>query len=283
MLKPDFKSDQEKIISSVMVLPVSDEKFDEFRNIYDENKGFYGFKIIISDESKSDKKISFRQNKEGIVVMQKLQSLGPWEISKDIVVVDSNSGFFFEVDQLKSLDKNSKNTTYITYSTELGMIGMVGFVNSEFGGRIIWSENEMELEICDSEFGEGSCVIFSLIGLFHEFGHRYQFKPTETEKWVHLSANNLEKSSLSFKRKSVKDQEKLIKGKQIIKEEERNAWAFALSLVMKLKHLGVNITRGFTSEQVNEWVGYNLQSYDESLRRIPGNQISNQERRKSTK
>lgn len=281
--KPDFKKDQERVLDSVRVLPISDERFDEFRNIYTENKDFCGFKIITPDESKSSKKISFRQNREGIVVVQKLQTLGPLKLSKDILVVDSKSGIFFEVDQLKSLNKNDKDVTYISYSTEPGMIGVVGFINSEFGGRIIWSESEIELEMYDSEFGEGSGEVFSLLGLFHEFGHRYQFKPSETEEWFHLFADDLKKSSFSFKRKNVEGQEKLIKEKQIIKEEERNAWAFALSLTMKLKHLGVDITRGLTSQQVNGWIDDELQGYDVALKRIPGNQISNQERKKAAK
>lgn len=92
--KPDFKRDQERVLDSVGVLPVSNERFDEFRDVYSENKDFYGFKIIIPDESKSSRKISFRQNRKGVVVMQKLQTLGYLKLSKDILVVDSKSGFF---------------------------------------------------------------------------------------------------------------------------------------------------------------------------------------------
>lgn len=181
------------------------------------------------------------------------------------------------------MNKNDKDATYINYSSDPGMVGVVGFINNEFGGRIVWSESEIELEMCDLEFGEGSGEVFSLLGLFHEFGHKYQFKPSKTEELFHLFADDLKESSFSFKRKNVEDQEKLIKGKQIIKEEERNAWAFALSLTVKLRHLGVDITRGLTSQQVNRWIDGELQGYDVALKRIPGNQISNQERKKTAK
>lgn len=275
--KPDFKKDQERRLVSVFVSSIESPLFDGYRELYDKNKDFYGLKIFTPNKEHPDEKIYFRQSRNGVAVFQKLRETEMGTFSGDIKVLDRESKKLFSVESLRYLVDNTKDRTAIFYKNK--MFGSSSFSVDETGGIVTWNESEAQMKLVDMKFGKGSGVFFSLLGLFHEFGHRFQFKPIAPDEEIRPSAKVLKKESRFLDEKSIIGSDRLMMGRQVIKEEERNAWAFALALTSKLKHLGMDITRGLTSEQISKGVDYCLQTYDRSLNRIPGNPISNRERR----
>ncbi len=280
--KPDFKKDQEKRLNTISVFSIDNPLFDKDRDVYDKNKDFYGLKIFTPDKENPNEKIYFRQSSNGIIVLQRLEYYPESKrmFSGDIKIIDKESGNFFSVEPLRYLYKSGKNRTSIVYENKLFRSSR--FVTDETGGVVVWNENETQMKMIDLKFGRGLGAFFNLFALFHEFGHKYQFKMVETEKFIKSPlVESLKKESISLNKKTNEIDQKLIYGKQLIKEEERNASAFALSLISKLKHLGLDITRGLTSDQINNGIDLFLLTYDTALKRIPGNEISNKKRKKA--
>ena len=56
-------------------------------------------------------------------------------------------------------------------------------------------------------------------------------------------------------------QPNLTKGKQLIEEEEINAWDFSLSIMDRLKILGLDLSRGFKKKQIDKGIKMCLSSY----------------------
>jgi hypothetical protein len=272
--KPDFKQDQERVLSTIKVSPIESPVFDEFRGIFNENKDFYGLKIFTPDESRPNEKVYFRQSRNGVMVFQKLRGVDNEVFSSDIKIVDKESEKLFSVEPLRYVVGNVKDRTVISYKNN--SLKHSGYFYDNAGGVVEWNESEFFIKMFDLRFGNGSGVFFSLLNLFHEFGHRYQFEDTPI-----FSEKGLKKNSFGFEKMNDVGKMDLVKRKQFVKETERNAWAFTLSLVMKLKHLGVDVTRGLTGEQVAKGIDFYLSTYDRDLKRIPGNEISNRERRKT--
>lgn len=270
-LRSEYKDIQKEVVDSIKVKPISEVNVPYFQEVLSENKDFYGLKIYTPDKRLPEHKVYFRQNKNNIAIVQdmlKLKNNGLLITSSNIV--DMNSGMVFNVNDLITLERNSSEygRTSILYTTNL--LKSSEFVTGKTGGSITWNENELQRKAIDLKFGKGVGGVGSFLSLFHEFGHRFQFKNSEDGWNKQLSAKELQKKSLLSK----KDDESLIKGKQLIEEEEKNAWDFSLSVMEKLKGLGLDLSRGLDHKQIENGIEFVLSTYDKALKKIPGNEIS---------
>lgn len=290
----DFRQNQERKLNEVQVSSVEDPSFDRFRDFYNQNKDFYGLKIVTPDKTHPEKAIYFKQSRNGIVVLQNLERHNgtfffpgfnyepSYAVSEDIVVVDKNSGLFFNVDSLRSMDgvtgrtevhylgNSKKNSSFDTNRKEYSL---------DKGGLVTWSDDVTFSGDVEKKFGRDAVIASDLLSLFHEFGHRYQ--PLRLTAMRDKILRELNQGGKSFSDMDAKTQQELIEWRQTKKADERNASAFALSLILKLKYLGVDVTRGLPHGSLNRIVEYFLEDYSYSWQKVPGDEFSSKPMKKS--
>jgi len=256
--RPEYKADQKKVIDSIKVKSVDEIDNILFKKVLEENKNFYGLKIFTPDEKNPENKLYFRQNRNNIAVVQDMITLNDGGLLVlDSRIVDMDSKKVFNVFDLVTIEEKSLEygRTGILYSTDSSKIST--FKNGEKGGFVNWNENELQIKAIDLLFGKGIGGLGNILLLFHEFGHRFQFKNLEESQKIPPSFKEIFKNN-HFKKK---DSEYLTKGKQLIEEKEINAWDFSLSIMDKLKSLGLDLSRGLDKKQIDKGVRMCLSTY----------------------
>lgn len=257
--RPEYKTDQEKVLDSIKVKSISEVNTPNFQKVLNENKDFYGFKIFTPDDRFPEHKVYFRQNRNGIAIIQDiLKTADNRLLITSNNIVDINSEKVFNVFDLTTMEENRSEygTANIFYTTDL--FKSSEFITGKMGGSIIWNENEIQRKVIDLKFGKGIGGLSSILSLFHEFGHRFQFKNSEDGQSKQPSAKELFKNNLFSK----KDDVFLNKAKQLVQGEEKNAWDFSLSVMEKLKSSGLDLARGLDNKKIDAGIKLALSSYN---------------------
>lgn len=111
----------------------------------------------------------------------------------------------------------------------------------------------------------------------HESGHKWQFReyfPFEaypkTPAHIKLKTLFLPILGIFFPGATRRIREELQTYKTEIVEQERNAHAFALSAGRRLRDLGLDILRGYNTDEIAGAVNFALSSYDKAFKNLPG-------------
>lgn len=290
VIKPEYKSDQEKVLDGIKVFDIGDIENKNYKTIINDNKDFYGFKSYKTDEKFSNDRIIFEKGKNNTGMVLTLNNFNGNNVVHDCVLLDFEKNKAFELNDLKTIKGSESDLGYasVFYKNNVLMSSFFkpekaqnSFLQPEkkikMGGKVVWNDNEVQKKFIDLKFGKGVGNCMSFLSLFHEFGHRYQLNMSDSgEKF------NSEKELKNNFRKN-ENNEKMSDDKQKIKETERNAWAFSFAVTRKLKDGGLDLTRDLEVKKINSAVDLALRTYDISLRNIDGNEISNKSRAKARK
>lgn len=262
-VKPEFRKDQVDVLDFIKT-----EKLDRmyepgFKDILERNKEFHGTKVITPDGNFPNNKVFFRQEKNNIALIQNLYFRGDNSpLAANTKIVDMESGMFFNLSDLLTINGRERDVGVPNVYFSSDLFKTSGFIPTENGGIIRWNDSSLQRKLVDLKFGRGVGGLSSFLQLFHEFGHRFQFTNTDENL---RSAAEIIKSAV--KSGSIEESNQ---SREYILETERNAWAFGLGVMRKLKDGGVNISRGLNREQILKGVHMALGSYEKSLNRISG-------------
>lgn len=255
-INPEYKTDQRRVLDAIEVKPLSEIPESNFQKIIEENRNFYGTKVFIPYPDYPENKIFYKRGRNNIALIQNLYFRGGTPLAANINIVDLESNMAFSVSNLTTINGDEKKMGVANIYYDNNLFGKSKFNPTESGGMVVWHDNETERKFLNLKLGSGVGDFRSFLELFHECGHRFQFKNTNEllrPEWRIIVENIFKENG----------------GKQYVSEIERNAWDFSLAVVEKLKNLGVDLTRGLDQKQMMSGVKAALLTYELPLRLVP--------------
>jgi hypothetical protein len=206
--------------------------------------------------------------------------------------VDLVSGKAFDASILWTAPSSSKDPyspdvgSVATFDPKIGVFAC--FRPNKSGGELIINsakDNPKLEKKLRKEMSEDGIDLLERVALFHEAGHKFQFdqsaQGTGRKGSLMLIASLMEKYPLAekFYNRKLELMKSMDEQKAVMVQQERNASAFALSVLHRLKLSGLDLTRDLTHEEVEASVEYGLRTYDKVFLRFNGNAFSKQERK----
>lgn len=300
---PNYLKNQRNVIDNIKAQPYLEIIPNEYQKSIDK----YLLPNSIREETISlnedeDTEIVFKKTENDILTIKKIQR--PFKIKKsesnslqtrilskiipnigvieDFFIIDLKSKMALDTKlfcNTKSSTKHSDKegeTVLITYPNKK-IIG--GFVQNNEGGEIIINQINEKIKdglLSIEKLSPTQIDLCEIAVIFHESGHHFQHDQYENEdpqikkQFRLVNFSRIPFLSYLFSDKTIKSLEKL---KIHTAEKERNATAFSLSVMRKLKQQGIDLTRGLTNQEVISAICIGLKSYEELFKNIDGPKI----------
>ena len=253
---------QKKVLDQIQVKPSKDVIDRSVNDLIKKNvdlTNFVGEKTIeIYNSLGLDKEIRLNKNKNGILTIIETVPYysKPTSVVEQYTIVDTKTDMAFSANILWKNKSFLKRNTIVLTETHKEMLAGLLF-NKNGGSSIIFNKLTKKTNIyheLKNKLTSEQIELLEITSLFHEIGHKYQFDQSpKTNKKEELSIEEL---------------------KIVFGEKERNATAFSLAVIRKLKLQGLDLTRGLTSEEVSRTMDFGLTTYEKLFNDIKGPKIA---------
>lgn len=291
---PSYIKDQEAVLDQIKVKPI--EQLKEVNPILETiykfvslDKTFkYEQGYLIPSIIKGNETIAWADKSENgiltITLTKKSSQNQKLNLIENYCIIDTKNNNFFNVD---SLWEKEPFPTFDKY-TEAILVSMPGprdadYIRSGYHGRLlIYKINTTIAKGIGLSSNESRLTEASMI--FHGLGHKYKYQYNTSP--IPIDELKLSFTALGSKIPLIKEfySEQTMKSledyKKNISERERNAAAFSLSFIRKLKNEGVNLTRDLNNDQILKAVSYGLNFYEGTLNKVNGPKIANPKNKK---
>lgn len=253
---------QKKVLDQIQVKPLEDVIERSTNDLIKKNvdlTNFVGEKTIeIYNSLGLDKEIRLNKNKNGILTIIEAVPCcpKPTAIVEQYTIVDTKTNMAFNANILWKNKSFLKRDTIVLTGTHEKMLAGLLF-NKNGSSSIIFNkltEKTNTYHELKNKLTSEQIELLETTSLFHEIGHKYQFDQSrKTNKKKELSIEEL---------------------KIVFGEKERNATAFSLAVIRKLKFQGLDLTRGLTNEEVSRAMDFGLTTYEKLFNDIKGPKIA---------
>jgi len=253
---------QKKVLDQIQVKPLEDVIERSTNDLIKKNvdlTNFVGEKTIeIYNSLGLDKEIRLNKNKNGILTIIEAVPYcpKPTAIVEQYTIVDTKTNMAFNANILWKNKSFLKRDTIVLTGTHEKMLAGLLF-NKNGSSSIIFNkltEKTNTYHELKNKLTSEQIELLETTSLFHEIGHKYQFDQSrKTNKKKELSIEEL---------------------KIVFGEKERNATAFSLAVIRKLKFQGLDLTRGLTNEEVSRAMDFGLTTYEKLFNDIKGPKIA---------
>lgn len=253
---------QKKVLDQIQVKPLEDVIERSTNDLIKKNvdlTNFVGEKTIeIYNSLGLDKEIRLNKNKNGILTIIEAVPYcsKPTAVVKQYTIVDTKTNMAFNANILWKNKSYLKRDIIVLTGTHEEMLAGILF-NKNGSSSIIFNKLTKKTNIyheLKNKLTSEQIELLETTSLFHEIGHKYQFDQSlKTNKKKELSIEEL---------------------KIVFGEKERNATAFSLAVIRKLKLQGLDLTRGLTSEEVSRAMDFGLTTYEKLFNDIKGPKIA---------
>lgn len=301
---PNYEKDQEAIINNLTTAPVEDTLPKDIKDVYDhalrQQTPHLACKLadqtVVKIDSEPNNILSIRHLKPE----NRLLGIYRKFAVKNYFMVDRESGKAWDVSQLwqdnASTSDNPKRNQKPTSVYNIPDIFNAAYVMTKEGPNIIlnrMTEHKKRDKIVKEIGQDGLEIIDNLIPI-HESAHRVMHNHQKTSDSLGITfikdyfANFTQKftepifrMAVAFARWAGLERE-MSMIKHYVVETERNAHAFYLKAIRRLRELGVDINRNIPTQSVFKVIEYTLGSYDKHspIRYLPGLGYSEEVRRK---
>lgn len=297
---PLYKEDQKKVLDNIKTHPYEQILEQEFCDLVKSNSELIGEKIIKIND---DCYFAVHRNRNNILTIKKnthlnlnypknegglkrkfIAEVAPKiDLIDEYFIIDMKSGMAFDASILWRT-KSSTRFIYREGDTEAlsipnrKIIGTFG-PNMDGGDLIINTLNDKRAATINprGELSQDQIDLLNNVTLFHESGHKFQLdqyahKLNQDPKFTFLAALTKFPFVKNFySKETISSLERL---KTTVSEQERNAVAFSLAVIRKLKESDLDLARGLSNDQVCEAVNLGLKTYEEEFRKIDGPKIA---------
>ncbi|MBP7876242.1 hypothetical protein KA012_04580, partial [Candidatus Woesebacteria bacterium] len=283
---PKFAEQQRMFIDSVKTAPMADVLSPEQLSYIHANKENGGYK---REQITDGTTAHFYGHENGIAVLAvatRSQEKNAREIITNYFYIDTETGLAWDALQLVTAvpaGRKNENADEVI-STQAIISNHIQFAPREKEGTIRKKGGTFYLHVIAAEyvrahyrkrFDMAQMEFFYRFFPLHEIGHRYQSYGDATpgdipkRKPSEFMADFLIESRITFLGKILHLEHILEKEKQIERQRERNASAFALAVVRKLRDEGVDLLRSIDRGKASAVVEELLAGYDKEFAFIP--------------
>lgn len=291
---PFYAEDQKRVLNRIEVKPMDQILPDDIYYCVKNNE-FINQETIIKQD---DDQIILNRSENNIFTIKRGYSLEidseDWKFKllnklvpkiytiEDYYIVDMETKMAFDASVLWKTESSSKDGsknygTTVTSAPKRKEIA--GFFPEISNGVILINkidDEKIKKHHLDEKLSPAQIEFVENTSLFHESGHKYQYDGRDLiydKKSFRLLSllNQLPFLSRLCKKETISSFEK---NRIIASETERNATAFDIAVIRKLRDLGLDLTRGLNNQQVFEAVTFGLNTYEKLFSKIDGPRIS---------